>query len=127
MVLHFKFIETILYLITLVPSSSKLMQFSDSINLDIPIPHKFANSDSSPFISDTSSSDDKCCKIIYPPNPDTSLNDTSSYTTIIKPHDTNPSHTCTCHSLTALPFLLDLIRPITDISNRNFLSPFLVF
>ena len=34
------------------------MRFSDSINLDIPKPNKYANSDSSPFNSDESLSDD---------------------------------------------------------------------
>ena len=93
MVLHLLFIETIYYLITqkkfLYPHLHIFMRFSDSNNLDIPKPTRYANRDSSPFICDTSSSDDKT---IYPPNQDTSLNDTSSYGTfIIKTHDTNPS------------------------------------
>ena len=68
------------------------MHFSDSINTDIPKPIEYANSDSSSFLFDTSSSDDESYNT-QPFNPDTSLNDTSSYNTIIKTRDTNPSHT----------------------------------
>ena len=73
------------------------MRFSDSINVDIPKPIKFANSDSSPFNTDTSSTEDGSSKTTYPVNPDTSLNDSLSFKTIIKTHDTNPSYTCTRH------------------------------
>ena len=69
------------------------MRFSDSNNLDIPKPIEYANSDSSLFITDTSPSDDESSKTVYPSKPDTSLNDTLSYETLIKTHDTNPSHT----------------------------------
>ena len=69
------------------------MRFSDSISFDIPKPIKFASRYSSPFTSDTSSSEDESPNTTYPSDPDTSLNDTSSYITILKTHDTNPSHT----------------------------------
>ena len=46
-----------------------------------------------PFSSDTSSSDDESTNTNYRYSPDTSSNDTSSYNTIIKTHDTYPSHT----------------------------------
>ena len=49
------------------------MQFSDSMNIDVPKPNKYANGDSSSFISDTSSSDDESSNTTYPFNPDTSL------------------------------------------------------
>ena len=55
------------------------MRFSDSINLDTPKRNKYDESDSSPFTSDTSSSDDESSKTFYPPTPDTSLNDISFY------------------------------------------------
>ena len=42
----------------LYPHLRNFMRFSDSINLDIPNPIKYANSDSSPFNSDESLSDD---------------------------------------------------------------------
>ena len=45
--------ESLLY-----PHLRNFMRFSDSINLDIPKPIKYANSDSSPFNSDESLSDD---------------------------------------------------------------------
>ena len=81
------------------------MQFSDSINIDIPKPITYANSDTSSLISDTSSSDDESSNTTYPYNPDTSLNDTSSYDTITKTRETNPSHTCFRHPIdsTSLP------------------------
>ena len=70
------------------------MRFSDSINTDIPKPTKYANSDSSSFFSDTSSSDeDEPSNTIHPLNSDTPLNDTTSYNTINKTRDTNLSHT----------------------------------
>ena len=69
------------------------MRFSDSINTNIPKPIKYANSDSSSFFSDTSSSDDESYNTTHPCNPDTSQNDTSSHKTISETHDTNPSHT----------------------------------
>ena len=70
------------------------MQFSDSINTDIPKPIKYANSGSSSFLSDTSSSDeDEPSNTTHPYNHDTPLNDTSSHNTINKTRDTNPSHT----------------------------------
>ena len=75
------------------PHLRNFIQISDSINIDIPKPVKYANSDSSSFISDTSSSDDESSNTTYPCNPDTSLNDTSSYITFIKTRDTNPSYT----------------------------------
>ena len=74
------------------PQLRNIMQFSDSISLDIPKHIKYANSDSSPFISDTSVSEDEFPNTTYPSNPDTTLNDTSSLNTILKTHDTNPSH-----------------------------------
>ena len=64
------------------------MRFSDSINTDIPKSIKCANSDSSSFLSD-----DESYNTTHPNNPDTSLNDTSSYETISKTLDSNPSHT----------------------------------
>ena len=75
----------------LYPHLCNFMRFSDSINLDIPRPIKHADSDSPPFISDTSSSEDESSKTTYPSNPDASINDTSSYKTYIKTDDTNPS------------------------------------
>ena len=57
-------------------------------------PNKYANSDSSSFLSDTSSSDDdESSHTTHPYNPDTPLNDTSSNNTIDKTRDTNLSHT----------------------------------
>ena len=79
------------------------MQFSDSINTDTTKPNKYANSDSSSFLSDTSSSDDESYNTTHPYKPDTSLNDSSSYKLISKTHDTNPSYT--------------RIRPPTDSSS----------
>ena len=73
------------------------MQFSDSINIDIPKIIKYANSDSSSFLSDTSSSDDESYNTTYPHNPNPSLNDTSPYNTINKTPDANPSYTRTRH------------------------------
>ena len=67
--------------------------FSDSSNLDVPKPIKYDNSDSSQLNFDTSSSEDESSKTTYPANPDTSLNDTSSYKTNINTHDSNPSNT----------------------------------
>ena len=74
------------------------MRFSDSINTDIPKPIKYANSDSSSFVSDTSSSDDESYNTTHPHNPNTFLNDTSSYKTTAKTHDTNPSYTRNRHT-----------------------------
>ena len=51
----------------LYPHVRNFMRFSDSINSDIPKPIEYANSDSSPSISDTSSSDEESSKTIYPP------------------------------------------------------------
>ena len=48
------------------------MRFSDSLKSDIPKPNEYANSDSSPFNSDTPLSEVESCKTIYPANPDTS-------------------------------------------------------
>ena len=80
------------------------MRFSDSINTDIPKPIKYAKSDSSSFLSGTSSSDDESYNTTHPNNPDISLNDTSSHKTITKTHDTNPlysriRHPTDCFSL----------------------------
>ena len=56
--------------------------------------YKYANSDSASFLSDTSSSDeDEPSNTTHPYNPDTSLNDTTSYNTINKTLDTNLSRT----------------------------------
>ena len=77
----------------LYPHLRNFMQFSDTISLDIPKPIKCANNESSPFISDTSSSEDESSNTTYPFNPYNSLNNTSSYNTIIKTIDSNPSHT----------------------------------
>ena len=52
--------------------------------LDIHKPIKYANSDSSSYLSDTSSSDEnESSNTTHPYIPDTPLNDTSSYNTII--------------------------------------------
>ena len=51
------------------------------------------DSDSSPFLSDTSSSDDEPYNTTHPHIPNTFLCDTSSYKTITKTHDTNLSYT----------------------------------
>ena len=80
--------ETLLY-----PHLRNFMQFSDSMNIDVPKPNKYANGDSSSFISDTSSSDDESSNTTYPFNPDTSLKVTSSYNTTFKTRDTNPCYT----------------------------------
>ena len=78
----------------LYPHFRNLMQFSDSINTDIPKPTKYAYSDSSSFLSDTSSSDeDESSNTTHPYNPDTPLSDTASYNTINKTRDTNLSLT----------------------------------
>ena len=68
-------------------------QFSLSIITDIPKPIKYANKYLSSFLSDTSSFDDTSYNTNHPFNLDTSLNDTSSYNTINKTRDTNPSYT----------------------------------
>ena len=60
------------------------MRFSDSINTEIPQPIKYANSDSSSILSNTSSSDHESYITTHPYNPDTSLGDTSSYKKIKK-------------------------------------------
>ena len=70
------------------PHFRNFMRFSDSTNTDIPKPIKYANSDSSSFLSDTSSSNDESYKTTHPYTPDTSLSDTSSYKTINKTRDT---------------------------------------
>ena len=80
--------ESLLY-----PDLRNFMPFLDSIITDIPKPIEYANSDSSSFLSDTSSSDGESYNTIHPYNPDSSLNDTSSYKTISKTNDTNPSYT----------------------------------
>ena len=69
------------------------MQFSDSINTDIPRPIKYANSESSSFLSDTSSSDDESSNTTHLYTLDTSLNCSSYYNTIIKSRGINPYHT----------------------------------
>ena len=51
------------------------MRFLDSINTDIPKPKKDANSDSSSFLSDTST---EPSNTTHSYNPDFSSNDTSS-------------------------------------------------
>ena len=75
----------------LYPHLRNFMQFSDSINTDIPKTIKDANSNSFSFLSDTSSSDDESYNTTHPHNPDFSLNDTSSCNAINKTRDTNPS------------------------------------
>ena len=75
------------------------MRFPDSTNTDIPKPIEYANSDSSSFLSDTSSSDDESSNTTHPYNPDTPLNVTSSYNTVSKTRDTNPSHTRIRHHI----------------------------
>ena len=60
----------------LYPHFRGFMRFSDSINTDIPTPINDAKSDSSSFLSDTSSSDDEPFSTSHPHNPDPSLNDT---------------------------------------------------
>ena len=78
----------------LYPHLGNFMRFSDSINTDIPKPIKYANSDSSSFLSDTPlSDDDESSNTTHPYIPDTPFNDTSSYNTINKTRDTNLSHT----------------------------------
>ena len=56
----------------LYPNLRNFMQFSDYINTDIPKPNKYAYSDSSSFLSDTSSSDDESSNTTQPYNPDNS-------------------------------------------------------
>ena len=82
----------------LYPHLRNFMRFSDSINTDIPKPIKYAKSDSSSFLPDTSSSDhDESSNTTHPFNPDTPLKNTSSYNTIKKTRNTNLSHTPICH------------------------------
>ena len=67
------------------PHLCNFNRFSNSIYTDIPKPIKYANSDSSSFLSDTSSSDeDESSNTTHPHNPDTPLNDTSSLIQLIK-------------------------------------------
>ena len=68
----------------LFPHLCSFMRTSDSIYIVIPKPIEYANSDSSSFLSDTSSSDIESYNTTNPHNPNTSLNDTSSYKTITK-------------------------------------------
>ena len=78
----------------LYPHRRNFMRFSYSINTDIHKPIEYANSDSSSYLSDTSSSDeDESSNTTHPYIPDTPLNDTSSYNTINKTRDTNLPHT----------------------------------
>ena len=81
------------------------MRFSNSIETDIHKPNKYANSDSSSFLSDTSSSDDESSNTTHPYNPGTPLNGTSSHYTIIKTPNTSLSHTRNYHltDSTSLP------------------------
>ena len=89
------------------------MRFSDSNNTDISKTIKYANSDSSSFLSDTSSSDDESYNTTHPHNPNDSSNDTSSYRTITKILDTNPSYARIRHP-TDSPSL-----PTTDDTPQN--------
>ena len=73
------------------------MRFSDSINTDFPKIIIYANSDSFSYHSDTSSSDDESYNTAHPHNPDPSLHDISSYNTINKTRDLNPSYTRSRH------------------------------
>ena len=57
----------------LYPHLRNFMQFSDSINTDIPKPNKYTKSDSSSFLADTSSIDDESSNTTHPHNPDFSL------------------------------------------------------
>ena len=68
------------------------MQFSESINLDIPKSTKNANNDSSLVVSDTSSSDDESSITIYPFDTDAPLKDTTSFNIIMKTHETTLFH-----------------------------------
>ena len=78
----------------LYPHLLSFMRVSDSINTDNPKPIKYANSDSSSFLPDTLLIDDEVSSnTTHPYNPDTPLNDTSSYNTINKTRDINLSHT----------------------------------
>ena len=94
----------------LYPHLRNFMRFSESNITDIPKPIKYANSDSSSFLSDTSSSDDdESSKTTHPYNPDITLSDTSSYKTINKTRDTNLSRTRIRHPTdsSSLPSLND--------------------
>ena len=121
----------------LYPHLRNFMQFSDSLKTDILKPNKYANSNSSSFFSDTSSSDDESYNTIHPHNPNTSLSDTSSYKTNTKTHDTNPSFTRLRHPAdsSSLPTLDDTpqnrtlkshykLRQQTRKDYRLFLSPY---
>ena len=77
----------------LYPNLPNFKQFSDSIITDNAKPINYANICSYSFLSDTSSSDDEPFITTLPYNPDTPLNDTSTYNTINKTRDTNLSHT----------------------------------
>ena len=78
----------------LYPHVRNFMRFSDSINADIPKPTKYANSDSSSFLSDISSSDeDEPSNTTHPYSSDNPSNDTTSYNTINKTRDANLYHT----------------------------------
>ena len=94
------------------------MQFSDSFNTDVPKPIKYANSDSSSFLFDTSSSDDESYNTTQPYNPDTSLNETSSFKTINKTRDTNASFARNRH-----PTDSSSLPPPNDTSQNRNLKP----
>ena len=102
----------------LYPHLRNFKQFSDSINTDIPKPIKYANSDSSSFLSDTSPSDeDEPSNTTHPFNPDNPLNDTTSYNTINKTLDTSLSRTRFVTLLTAHLFLYPVVHLKIDILN----------
>ena len=87
----------------LYPHLRNFMRFSDSINFDIPKPIQYANSDSSPFNSDESLSDDTSVSDkdqLFSPNnisPQTSSN-TNPSSTINLPFQSIPQTPSTNHS-----------------------------
>ena len=87
----------------LYPHLRNFMRFSDSIKLDIPKPIQYANSDSSPFNSDESLSDDTSVsdndQLLSPNNisPQTPLN-TNPSSTINLPFQSIPQTPSTNHS-----------------------------
>ena len=91
----------------LYPHFRNFMRFSDSINFDIPKPIKYANSDSSPFNSNESLSDDTS----LPDNNQTlSPKDFSLQTS----SNTNPPSKLT-HLFNQFPNPLVLISPVTEL------------
>ena len=109
----------------LYPYLRSFMRFSDSINFDVPKPIKYANSDSSPFNSDESLSDDTSfsdndqtsspnnfsSQTSSNTNPPSTID--SPFQSTLQPHGTNQSRDRTRHlsqNQSPSPLLLQLIE-----------------